>query len=124
MVLLIIMMVVAPMLDSSGLKLAVPTAGPSEDVTEEPKVIRIQINEQSQYAVVIDGEQEAIQLPFLANKLRELKKDYPEGVIIDTHPESTHESLAMAMDSAQAAGINKVAVVSMEGEPLEEGSGN
>ena len=122
-VLLIIMMVVAPMLDSTGLKLSVPSVGPSEEITEEPKIIKITIDEMGKYALSVPEEEpEAMTLPFIAQKLRELKTDYPDGVIIETHPESTHESLALAMDTVQGTGVTKLAVMSsqLEEEPMGE----
>lgn len=109
-VLLIIMMVVAPMLDSSGLKLSVPSVGPSEDVTEDPKVLRIGIAEDNTYA--IDGQ--PVSPDLLMMKLQQMKTDYPDGVIIETHPEATHEALTAAMDAAQTAGITKLAVMAAE----------
>lgn len=114
-VLLIIMMVVAPMLDTTGLKLSVPSVGNSEEVTEDPKIIKITIDETGVYSFSVpEAEPETLTLPFLGQKLREMKSEYPDGVIIETHPESTHESLALAMDVVQSAGVSKLAVMSTD----------
>ncbi len=109
-VLLIIMMVVAPMLDTKGLKVSVPSVGPSQDVKEEPKTIQLNISAKGAFS--IDG---ATVTPFLlSTKLRELKAEKPDGLIIKTNPDATHESLTAAMDAAQSAGISKVAVTADE----------
>jgi len=109
-VLLIIMMVVAPMLDTKGLKVSVPSVGPAQDVKEEPKTIQLNISAGGEYS--IDG---AAVTPFLlSTKLRELKAEKPDGLIIKTNPDATHESLTAAMDAAQSAGISKVAVTADE----------
>lgn len=105
-VLLIIMMVVAPMLDTKGLKVAVPSVGPSKDVKTEPKTIELNISASGQYTI----DKVEVSGLFLANKFRELKTEKPDGLIIKTNPEARHDALTAAMDAAQSAGINKVAV--------------
>ncbi|MCE3235403.1 MAG: hypothetical protein K0Q50_1583 [Vampirovibrio sp.] len=109
-VLLIIMMVVAPMLDTKGLKVSVPSVGPSSEVKEDPKTIELSIDASGVYS--IDGSQVT---PFaLPMKLRELKSAKPDGLVIKTNPDATHESLTAAMDAAQSAGISKIAVTASE----------
>jgi biopolymer transport protein ExbD len=105
-VLLIIMMVVAPMLDTKGLKVAVPSIAPSKDVKEEPKLIQLVIDADGKYSI----DKEAVSPLFLANKFRELKSSKPDGLVIKTNPDARHEALTAAMDAAQAAGLTKVAV--------------
>ncbi len=109
-VLLIIMMVVAPMLDSKGLKVAVPSVGPSEESKEEPKTIQLAIDASGQYSIEGTG----VSPIALVTKFKELKSAKPDGLIIKTNPDATHESLTAAMDAAQTAGITKVAVTSDE----------
>lgn len=111
-VLLIIMMVVAPMLDTQGLKVSVPSVGPSKDTKEEPKTITLNINAAGQYT--IDGK--TVEATFLANQFRTLKSSKPDGVVIKTNPDASHEALTFAMDAAQAAGISKLAVTAAEGQ--------
>ncbi len=106
-VLLIIMMVVAPMLDTKGLKLPVPTVGPSAEVKETPKTIELLIDASGAYS--IDGKN--ISPNWLVNELRSLKADKPDGIIIKTNPEARHEALTRAMDEAQSAAIKSIAVV-------------
>jgi biopolymer transport protein ExbD len=109
-VLLIIMMVVAPMLDTKGLKVAVPSTGPSPETKEEPKTIQLSIDASGQYAIA--GA--TVSPMALITKFKELKGDKPDGLIISTNPEATHEALTRAMDAAQTAGITKVAVTADE----------
>ncbi|MGE0199961.1 MAG: ExbD/TolR family protein [Candidatus Melainabacteria bacterium] len=109
-VLLIIMMVVAPLLDSSGLKLSVPSVSPSEDVTEDPKVMKININAQGEFMV----DQDRILPAALVGEIRKAKEANPDGVIIQADPESSHEALTYAMDAVQTAGVTKLAVTSAE----------
>jgi biopolymer transport protein ExbD len=100
------------MLDTKGLKVAVPSVGPSKDVKDEPKTIQLQINASGEYS--IDGT--GISPMMLANKFRDLKNTKPDGLIIKTNPDATHEALTAAMDAAQSAGITKVAVTADEGK--------
>jgi biopolymer transport protein ExbD len=105
-VLLIIMMVVAPMLDSSGLKLDVPSAAPSADTKEKPKTIDITIAPDDK--ISINGQ------PFtglsLPNHLRGLAGQYPDGVLIHPDEQASHGALTHVMDAAQSAGITKMGV--------------
>lgn len=110
-VLLIIMMVVAPMLDTKGLKVSVPSIGPSQETKEEPKTITLSIDASGRYA--IDGK--TVESTFLANEFRTRKGSKPDGVVIKTSLEASHEALTFAMDAAQAAGITKLAVTAAEG---------
>jgi biopolymer transport protein ExbD len=105
-VLLIIMMVVAPMLDTKGLKVAVPSIAPSKDVKDDPKLIELNIDADGKYTI----DKETVSPLFLANKFREMKNSKPDGLVIKTNPDARHEALTAAMDAAQAAGLTKVAV--------------
>lgn len=105
-VLLIIMIVVAPMLDTRGLKISVPSVGPSSDVKTDPKTIRLGINAKGEYSV----EGASISRFMLSNRVRELKAEKPDGVLINTNPEASHEALTYAMDAVQSAGVGKIAV--------------
>jgi biopolymer transport protein ExbD len=105
-VLLIIMMVVAPMLDTSGLKLAVPSVGPSSDTKEKPKTINLSIDASGTYTV--DGK--TFDLSQLKGYFQEQTKEKPDGLVIETNPEATHDALTQAMDTAQSSGITKIAV--------------
>lgn len=110
-VLLIIMMVVAPMLDTKGLKLSVPSAGPSPDTTEKPKTIQLLIDAQGGYSI----NNQAVSLAQLKETLKTQSKDNPDGLMIETNPDASHDALTQAMDNAQAAGITKIAVTESQG---------
>jgi len=112
-VLLIIMMLVAPLLNSSGLKLAVPSAAPAEDQKEEPKITKIKINAQGSFTVA----DKAVPKGSLTYEIKRLKAEHPDGVIIEADPEGTHESLTFAMDSVQSAGVTKLAVMNLQTGP-------
>ncbi len=107
-VLLIIMMVIAPMLDSQGLKLAVPTVSPSKDVTQDPKAITVEINASGQYTI----QNQAIAPEALQQKLFQSKSQYPDGLVISTDGKAHHGALVTVMDAARSAGIEKIAVTS------------
>jgi biopolymer transport protein ExbD len=110
-VLLIIMMVVAPMLDTQGLKLSVPSAGPSPDTTEKPKTIQLVIDAQGGYSI----NNQTVGLEQLKETLKTQSKEHPDGLMIETNPEASHDALTQAMDNAQAAGITKIAVTEAQG---------
>ncbi len=105
-VLLIIMMVVAPMLQYPGLKLAVPSVGPSADTKEQPKTVQIHIDAHDRFSI----DQKEVSSLMLGNAIRELKSTKPDGVVIDVDPNATHNAMTHAMDAAQTAGVEKVAV--------------
>ncbi|MBX2859953.1 MAG: biopolymer transporter ExbD [Vampirovibrio sp.] len=107
-VLLIIMMVVAPMLEHSGLKLSVPSVAPDQETKEEPKTLKIVLTAADEYQI----DDHPVDPAFLKNKIRELKTEFPDGVIIESSPESSHNALTKAMDAVQAVGITKLAVTS------------
>jgi len=109
-VLLIIMMVVAPMLDTKGLKVAVPSVGPSSDTKTEPKIIKVDIDAEGKYSI----DNKSVGRMSLVAQMKSLKADHPDGVVINTNPEARHESLTFAMDAAQLAGISKLAVTASE----------
>ncbi|MBK8191312.1 MAG: biopolymer transporter ExbD [Vampirovibrionales bacterium] len=111
-VLLIIMMVVAPMLDYPGLKLAVPTLGPDATVKTQPKTITVNVNANDQLSVdgrVIPDKQSLVSL------LRQEKAQKPDGVIIASNPQSSHNATTTVMDAAQMAGVDKIAVTESQG---------
>ncbi len=105
-VLLIIMMVIAPMLDTQGLKLAVPTVGPSAAVTADPKVMTVRVSGQGRYTI----ENAPVSASDLQRQLFQRKAQYPEGLLIETEADATHGAVVKVMDAARSAGIEKIAV--------------
>ena len=119
-VLLIIMMLVAPLLNTKGLHLAVPSMGPSPDTKEQPKVTHVKIDAQGAYLV----ENEPVAKASLEFQIKKHAGTHPDGVLIEANPDSSHEALTGAMDAVQAAGITKLAVTAAQGEgsaPAESG---
>jgi biopolymer transport protein ExbD len=111
-VLLIIMMVIAPMLDSKGLKLAVPTLGTAPQTTQEPKVMTLMILANGNYQVngqlIAPGE--------IQQRFFQTKSQFPDGLVIEAHPDAFHGAVVAIMDAARAAGLEKIAVTSSEKE--------
>ncbi len=105
-VLLIIMMVIAPMLDSQGLRLAVPTIGQSAQAANEPKAISLNIAANGQYTI----DNQPVAPETLQQRLYQSKTQYPDGLIIEPDPKASHGAVVRAMDAARSAGIEKVAV--------------
>jgi len=110
-VLLIIMMVVAPMLDYPGLKLAVPSIGPDVDTKTEPKTLTVAINAHDGFSI----DNQEVSPTQLSLKIRELKKNFPDGMLIEADPKASHNALTQAMDAAQQAGVTSLAVTEAGG---------
>lgn len=104
-VLLVIMMVVTPMLDLSGLGLTVlHTDAPPED--REIKAIRLEVTESNAFSLdgtLVPGEN-------LTRLLREQSLSRPDGLFIEVDPQSSHEALAAALGAARRAGLASVSV--------------
>lgn len=105
-VLLIIMMVIAPMLDTQGLKLAVPTVGQSSAVQQEPKVLMLSIGKDGAFQL----NQQPVSAAGLQGAITRLKGQYPEGLVIQPHPDAPYGQTVVAMDAARSAGVTKMAV--------------
>ncbi|MDD3236473.1 MAG: biopolymer transporter ExbD [Candidatus Gastranaerophilales bacterium] len=104
-VLLIIMMVIAPLLDQQGLNLAVPEMVEAESV-KDAHMINVTVDNQNHY-FIDDREVSASQLQdTIANK----KAENPDGVLIQTEPDSTHGAVVKVMDSARNAGVTEISV--------------
>lgn len=112
-VLLIIMMVVAPMLDYPGLKLSVPSVGPDPETHETPKTVTVVIDAHDQYLI----DNQPVSQHQLTARLRDGAEEHPDGVVIQAHPESSHNALTMAMDAVQRARISKLGVMRYEESP-------
>lgn len=105
-VLLIIMMVIAPLLDQQGLSLTVPdNVEAKEDITEH-KTVNITIDNDDKFFI----NDEEISADNLEDKIRELSKANPEGVVIETSENTTHGAMVKVMDSARNVGVNAISV--------------
>jgi biopolymer transport protein ExbD/biopolymer transport protein TolR len=107
-VLLIIMMVVAPMLDTKGLKLDVPSVAPDANVTQQPKTMNIRLDANNQ--LTFNEQRIASDKAQLIRTIQQKKSDFPEGVFIQPDDNSSHETLTMVLDAAQTAGVTKVSI--------------
>ncbi len=111
-VLLIIMMVVAPMLDYPGINLSVPSMGADAETTEEPKTVNVVITQADTFFI----NEEEVPLGKITRLIKKFAKEKPDGVVIQAHPQASHNAMTQVMDSAQRAGVTKMAVVSYEGD--------
>ena len=106
-VLLIIMMVIAPLLDQQGLNLTVPEMVDQEQINnEETKILSVTVSADDRY--FIDGEE--ITADNLETTLKQLAKDYPDGLMIESDGDSTHGAVVKLMDNARYSGITSISV--------------
>lgn len=107
-VLLIIMMVIAPMLDQQGLKLAIPEYVEQQDDNkqEESKILTVTVDENNIY--YIDGEE--IPLNHLANEIKERSKEMKDGLMIEVDGDSNHGAVVKLMDIARTTGVTAISV--------------
>lgn len=108
-VLLIIMMVIAPLLDSQGLNLTVPEIVKEENIQKDTKILNVQVTDDNKY--YINDEEVAEQ--DLESVLKSVSKDKPDGLLIQSAPNSTHGAVVKLMDNARNSGITSISV--MEG---------
>lgn len=106
-VLLIIMMVIAPLLDQQGLNLTVPEMVDQEQIkNDETKILSVVVSADDRY--FIDGEE--ITADNLENTLKQIAKDYPDGMMIESDGDATHGAVIKLMDSARNSGITSISV--------------
>ncbi len=106
-VLLIIMMVIAPLLDQQGLNLTVPEMVDQEQIkNDETKILSVVVSADDRY--FIDGEE--INADNLENTLKQIAKDYPDGMMIESDGDATHGAVVKLMDSARNSGITSISV--------------
>ena len=106
-VLLIIMMVVAPLLDQQGLNLTVPEMVDQEQIKDdETKILTVSVSADDRY--YIDGEE--ISSDSLETTLKQLAKDYPDGLMIESDGDATHGAVVKLMDNARNSGITSISV--------------
>lgn len=104
-VLLIIMMVIAPLLDQQGLNLTVPDMVEQSQV-KESKTITIAVTGEDKY--MIDGQEIAAQ--DLESLIKDKAKTLPDGLLIESAPDSTHGAVVKLMDSARNAGVTSISM--------------
>ncbi len=106
-VLLIIMMVIAPMLDQQGLKLAIPEyVEQKQDNNEESKILTIVVDENDKYYI------DDVEIPTanLAREIKERSKTLTDGLMIEVAGNSRHGSVVKLMDVARNSGVSAISV--------------
>ena len=106
-VLLIIMMVIAPLLDSQGLNLTVPEIVKEENIQKDTKILNVQVTDDNKY--YINDEEVAEQ--DLESVLKSASKDKTDGLLIQSAPNSTHGAVVKLMDNARNSGITSISVM-------------
>ncbi len=106
-VLLIIMMVIAPLLDQQGLNLTVPEMVAQEQVkNNDAKILSVTVTSDDKY--YIDNKE--VLVGDLEKTLKNIAKDYPDGMMIETDGNSSHGAVVKIMDSARNSGITSISV--------------
>jgi len=111
-VLLIIMMVVTPLLDVTGIQTSKTSDGDaSTEQTEDPKMAQVEIDQQGNpFLVNKKGEAEAIFLGPLTETLRSASADYPDGISLEVSPEAPLDSLTKVLEACQTSGVGPIKV--------------
>ena len=106
-VLLIIMMVIAPMLDTQGLNLAVPEYV-EESVAQNntSKILTVAVTVDSKY--IVGGK--VISASDLKRELQENIQEYPDGLMIEANGDSEHQAVVTLMDMARNAGFSSISI--------------
>ena len=106
-VLLIIMMVIAPLLDQQGLNLTVPEMVDQEKIkNNDTKILTVFVTADDQFYV----NNEQIKEEDLEKTLKNLAKDYPDGMMIEADSNSSHGAVVKLMDSARNSDITSISV--------------
>jgi len=106
-VLLIIMMVIAPLLDNQGLNLTVPEIVKEENLKKDTKLLNVLVTNDDKY--FIDNKE--VTLEELPEVLKKESVEKPDGLLIQSQPESTHGAVVKLMDNARNSGITSISVV-------------
>ena len=106
-VLLIIMMVIAPLLDQQGLNLTVPEMVDQEKIkNDDVKILTVFVTADDQFYV----NNEQVKEEDLEKTLKNLAKDYPDGMMIEADSNSSHGAVVKLMDSARNSDITSISV--------------
>ena len=105
-VLLIIMMVIAPLLDQQGLNLTVPAMVEEEQVKENKNLI-VFVSDENIYYI----NDEEVPAESLEDTIKAKRESYPDGLLIQTAPDSTHGAVVKLMDVARNTGVTNISVV-------------
>lgn len=105
-VLLIIMMVVAPMLDQQGIGLTVPENVEQSKIDKESKILTVTVTSNNKYYI----HNVEVSPDSLGTVLSQEVKNYPDGLLIETDGEATHEAVVALMDKARYAGVKAISL--------------
>ena len=105
-VLLIIMMVIAPLLDQQGLNLAVPEVVKQEDINKDAKIMNFEVTSDNKY-IFNDAE---ISVENLEDTIKNVIKDFPDGMLIMVDDNSDHGAIVKLMDSARNVGVTSISL--------------
>lgn len=105
-VLLIIMMVIAPLLDQQGLNLAVPEVVKQEDILKDSKIMNFEVTSDNKY--IFNGQEVAEN--DIENTIKNVLKDYPDGLLIQVDDNSDHGAVVKLMDSARNSGVTSISL--------------
>lgn len=107
-VLLIIMMVIAPMLDQQGLKLAIPeyVEQNEQNQNEESKILTVIVDENNNYYI------DDVQIPVnnLKDEITQRTKILNEGLMIEVMGNSDHGAVVKLMDIARNTGVKAISI--------------
>lgn len=106
-VLLIIMMVIAPLLDNQGLNLTVPEIVKEENLKKDAKILNVLVTNDDKYFI----DDKEVSLEELPEILKKSVTEKPDGLLIQSQPESTHGAVVRLMDNARNSGITSISVV-------------
>lgn len=106
-VLLIIMMVIAPLLDNQGLNLTVPEIVKEENLQKDTKLINVLVTNDDKYYI----DEEEVSIEDLPKVLKQSKEKKPDGLLIQSQPDSTHGAVVKLMDNARNSGITSISVI-------------
>ena len=106
-VLLIIMMVIAPLLDNQGLNLTVPEIVKEENLKKDAKILNVLVTNDDKYFI----DDKEVSLEELPEILKKSVTEKPDGLLIQSQPESTHGAVVKLMDNARNSGITSISVV-------------
>ena len=106
-VLLIIMMVIAPLLDNQGLNLTVPEIVKQENLKKDTKLLNVLVTNDDKYFI----DDKEISLEELPKVLKKESVEKPDGLLIQSQPDSTHGAVVKLMDNARNSGITSISVV-------------
>ena len=106
-VLLIIMMVIAPLLDNQGLNLTVPEIVKQENLKKDTKLLNVLVTNDDKYYI----DDKEVSLEELPEVLKKSSVEKPDGLLIQSKPDSTHGAVVRLMDNARNSGITSISVV-------------